>query len=301
MQRCNAVKYLGIIMCVALINIQGCKSVKEPTLTKININANKNYIYGQGSSSSFEVAKQYAIQDLATNLQVSITYSMQQNTQQKDDSLQINGLSRTFLESKMKDIPSIEVEKTWKKGNNIYVIVRVDKSVLEGAIINRIQNTTQKMQAMFSLCETLTFSKYRKFKKMFGELQNDITLYQSLTKNMNYGNTIIATFQKELATLPTYKIVWDLQNLYGYENEIQAILTSELSKFIKIDMQAKRTLYVTTNTDDIFRLFLHFNDCENNPEITMQIDTHANKKAVLQGAQRVRLGAIIYKAIESNY
>lgn len=301
MQRCNVVKYLGIIMCVAWINIQGCKSVKEPTPTKVDINVNQNYIYGQGSSSSFEAAKQYAIQDLATNLQVSISYSMQQNTQQKDDSLQINGLSRTFLESKMKDIPSIEVEKTWKKGNNIYVIVRVEKSVLEGAIINRIQNTTQKMQAMFSLCETLAFSKYRKFKKMFGELQNDITLYQILTKNMNYGNTIIATFQKELSTFPAYKIVWDLQNLYGYENEIQAILTSELSKFIKIDMQAKRTLYVTTNTDDILRLFLHFKDCENNPENTIQIDTHANKKDMLQGAQRARLGAIIYKAIESNY
>lgn len=301
MQRYNIVQYLCIIMCIALIGVYGCKGTKEINQTKDNTKANKNYIYGQGSSSSFEAAKQYAIQDLATNLQVSIKYSMQQNTQQQDNAMQTDGLSRTFLESKIKDIPSIEVEKTWKKGNNIYVLVRVDRSVLEGAIMNRIQNAEQQLQAMLSSCQTLAFYQYKKFKRMFGELQNDITLYQILTKNMGYGNAAIATFQNALSTFPAYAISWDLHDIQEYEKETKAILVSELSKFIKIDKQAKRTLHITTNSDNIFRLFLHFKDCENNPENTIQIDTHASKKDMLQGTQRTRLGAIIYKAIEASY
>lgn len=298
MQIYKIVKCLCIIMC---ISIQGCKSAKELNLEKKDITTNTSYIYGQGSGSSLEVAKQYAIQDLATNLQVSIKYSMQQNTLQKDNTLQTSGLSNTFLESKIKDIPQIEVEKTWKKGNNIYVRVRVSKSVLEGIIKNRIQNAEQKLQAMLNSCETIAFSKYNNFKKIFMELQNDITLYQILTKDTSYGNTTIATFQNALATLPMYKIKWDLQNLYGCENELRSIITAELSKFIKINTQATRTLHITTTNDNTLRLFLNFKDCNDNPENTIQIDTRENKKDILKGKQRVRVGAVIYKTIEANY
>lgn len=302
-------RLMWFIMYIVCLGIQGCASTKDcanmrdckntkDLSHKINTALDSRYIYGQGSSQSFDLAKQHAIQDLATNLQVSVKYSMQQNTQQKDNILQTSGLSKTFLESKMKDIPSIEVEKTWKNDGRTYVRVRVDKLILEGAIMNRIQNEQQRLQSILAVCQTPAFSQYKMFKKIFLELQNDIQIYQILTKNMRYGDDIIAGFQNSFARFPDYAIKWDLQNLDGYEDEVRAILVSELSKFITIDSKSKQSLYITTNFDNTFRLFLHFKDCKNNPETTIQIDTHADKKAILQGKQRARFGAIIYKTLE---
>ena len=72
---------------------------------------------------------------LATNLQVSIKYSTQQNINQKNDTLQTSGMSNTFLEFKIKDIPSVEVEKTTKQGNKMNVRVRVSREILERALL----------------------------------------------------------------------------------------------------------------------------------------------------------------------
>lgn len=299
MQKNKILYSIYAIICIAWLGIQGCKSTNDLTYTKNN--NQPSYIYGEGYGFNFDIAKQNAIQDLATNLQVSITYSMQQDTQQKDNAMQINGLSKTSLETKIKDIPSIEVDKTWKQGNKVYLRVRVDRMVLEGAIMNRIQKSQQKLQTMLLPCETISFSHYRQFKKYFEELSSDITLYQILTKNMSYGNSMIASFQNSLAISPTYSISWDLHNLHDYEEEIKVIFISELSKFIKISSNAKQILHITANSDNNIRFFLHFKDCKYNPENTIQIDTYTNKKSMLNGMQKARLGAIIYKAIESNY
>ncbi len=300
MHRCNILRllYIGIIA-IIWFGIYGCKDIKNQNLHANKIN-NLAYIYGEGSGSSFDIAKKNAIQDLATNLQVSVKYSMQQNMQQNDNTLQTRGISNTFLESKISNIPSIEVEKTIKKDNKITVRVRVEQALLEGAIANRIHTAQQQLQAMLDTCDTLAFWQYKKFKKTLQELQADITLYQALTKNMSYGNAMLATFQDSITNLPSYSITWDLHNLYGHAQETQAILIAELSKFIKIDSHATRTLYVQANTEGTLRFFLHFKDCKSNPENTIQIDTHASTKDIL-GAKNMRLGAIIYKTIQANY
>lgn len=283
------------ITCFVLSIFAGC--AQSPTHDSKNV----AYIYGEGSGANFEMAKQRAIQDLATNLQVSVKYSMQQQTRQNNQSLQTSGMSNMQLESKIKDIPSIEVVSTTKKGNITNVRVRVLQSVLEGAIHNRIQAAQQQLYAMLETCDAIPFKQHRAFKKTLQELQGDIALYRSLTKDMSYGNAALSTFQESVAELPTYAVVWELSELGEHEREVQTILNAEMSKFIKINGSATRTIHVQTNTDDVVRFFLRFSDCKNNPENTIQINTHIKKHAIANGAQRARLGAVIYKGIEASY
>ncbi|TLD83404.1 LPP20 family lipoprotein [Helicobacter trogontum] len=291
--------FIYTLISIVLLSLYGCKDVKNASLNKDK--PSKDYIYGEGSGVNFDLAKQYALQDLATNLQVSIRYSTQQNIAQHNNTLQTSGISNTLLESKIKDIPSVEVEKTTKKDNRVNVRVRVSKEVLEGSIRNRIIHAQNDLQTILQTCNQVSFSQYKKFKTKLSGLKEDIALYQALTKNMSYGNAMILDFQNMISTYPSYALHWELNGLYNYQNDIQAIITTELSKFIKINPQAKQTLYIKANNDNPLQFLLQFYDCKNNLENAIQINTHASKNDMLQGSKKSRLGAIIYKALNDMY
>lgn len=288
--------FIYALICIMLFGLHGCGNAKDTSFNRDKIN--KGYIYGEGSGPNFDLAKQYALQDLATNLQVSIKYSTQQNVNQNNDTLQTSGMTNTFLESKIKDIPSVEVEKTTKQGNKVNVRVRVSREVLEGSIVNRITHAQTELSAMLQTCNQVSFSKYKKFKKILSELKEDIALYQALTKNMSYGNAMLLNFQNSISTLPNYALHWEIDSLHSYKQEAQAIFAAELSKFIKIDPNAKQTLHIKVSNNNPLQFLLEFHDCKNNLESAIQINTHASQHDILQGSKKSRFGAIVYKAID---
>lgn len=291
--------FIYTLICIMLFGLHGCSHAKDTSFHKDK--TNKGYIYGEGSGPNFDIAKQYALQDLATNLQVSIKYSTQQNINQKNDTLQTSGMSNTFLESKIKDIPSVEVEKTTKQGNKVNVRVRVSREILEGSIANRITQAQSDLSSMLKTCNQVSFSQYKKFKEILRALKEDIVLYQALTKNMSYGNIMLLEFQNSISTLPNYALHWELDSLHSYKQEAQAILTAELSKFIKIDSKAKQILHIKVSNNNPLQFLLEFYDCKNNLESAIHINTHANQHDILQGSKKSRFGAIVYKAIETEY
>ena len=291
--------FISSLIYVILFSLYGCKDTKDISFNKEKTNT--DYIYGDGSGVNLDIAKQHALQDLATNLQVSIKYSTRQNVNQHNNTLKTSSMSNTFLESKIKDVPSVEVEKTIKKGDKVSVRVKVSKKILEGSILNRITQAQNELLSMFKTCNQVSFSQYKKFKKILVELKEDVALYQALTRNMNYGNAMILDFQNIASIYPSYALYLELDSLLDYKEEASEIIISELSKFIKMNNKAKQTLHIKVSNDNPLQFLLQFYDCNKNLENAIQINTNSNKNDILSGSKKSRLGAILYKAIEAEY
>ena len=97
----------------------GC-NVANDTKNRHLDSKKSQYLYGNGSSYSLEAAKQYAIKDLVTNLQVSIKYSAKDSTTQVNNTLHTRASSDIVIESQIKDLPAIEIDKITKKDNYVY-------------------------------------------------------------------------------------------------------------------------------------------------------------------------------------
>ncbi len=293
---CSIIRCL--LICTISIGIISCKSAKD--IDTLQQKDNK-YIYGEGQGVSFDVAKQYAIQDLTTNLKVSIKYSLQNTTQQENNVLQTKAMSNIRLESQIKDLPSVEVDKIKKSKDKVFVRVKVKQSILKSEIYNRVQFKKQKLLSMITQCDTPSFSNFRVFKTLLKDLTSDISLYQALAENMDYGNNILASLQDSISTKPKYRILWNNKHQYN-ANEIQDIIASEIAKFIKIDKDSKRDLIIDINSNDkTIVIFLKFYDCDKNMENAIQIDTYMQQSSIKMSSSKSRLGAIIYKAIEAHY
>ncbi len=283
------------LICFFSINIIGCKNTKNI----IYESKNNDYIYGQGYGSSFEVAKQHAIQDLTTNLKVSIKYSLSNTIQENNNTLKTSGVSNILFESHIKDLPFIEIDQTNKDGNKVFVRIKIKQSMLRDDIYNRIQTKQQKLSSIIIQCDTPSFKQYKSFKALLNDLRSDISLYQILSGNMSYGNSILTNFQDSIATMPKYIVSWD-SNLIN-NRDIKDIIILELSKFIKIDKVANRILNINIVNDETMKILLKFYDCSKNIENIIQIDTYMQINHIGANKLKSRLGAIIYKAIDENY
>lgn len=278
----------------------GC-NVANDTKNRHLDSKKSQYLYGNGSSSSLEAAKQYAIKDLVTNLQVSIKYSAKDSTTQVNNTLHTRASSDIVIESQIKDLPAIEIDKITKKDNMIFVRVRVDKNLLQAQIANRLQNNKQTLDSLLQFCQTPAFNQYKHFKHVMQDYKNDVSLYQVLSKDMLYATEELSNYQEIIDILPSYRVNIEFKGLQSYKNELKHILHAELSKFIKIDDEATKTLRVVVNDESVVMFYLNFYDCHNNIETSLQINTYMSGENIHINTQKGRIGAIIYKGIQNAY
>ena len=94
--------------------------------------ANKNlykkdvqYFYGVGYGDTLTLAKENALKDLATNLQVSVQFKTQNTVYQSNQSLETIGNTSLSLESSLKDLSGIEVDAVKKTNKEYEVHVKI--------------------------------------------------------------------------------------------------------------------------------------------------------------------------------
>ncbi|RDU67590.1 hypothetical protein CQA53_00855 [Helicobacter didelphidarum] len=277
----------------------GCAdNIKSQNLQKDS--KQKEYLYGIGYGASFQEAKQYAIKDLSTNLQVSIKFVAKDVVRQKDNSLQTSGIAEVSLESAIKDLPALEIEKQTKKDNKFSVRVRVEKSLLQSQILNRIQANQQTLDSLLETCNTPPFHKYKDFKQILEDYKNDLAIYQILSKNMSYNSALTIHYQDISNSLPNYNIKLEFQHDNPNNIKVQRTLYSELGKFIKIDSSATKTLEILIENADITMVYLSFYDCNKKLENVVKINTYLPYNTFYQAQQITRFGAIVYKNIEAT-
>lgn len=288
--------YLIVFQIFLSMVICGC-ATSESSL-KNNTSKNANYLYGEGFDDTFELAKQNAIRDLSTNLQVSIKYSSVDSTQQINNSFQTSGNNTTIVESQIKDLPAIEIDTNSYKNNKYFVRVKVEKSLMQSQIFNRLQSNEQKLDSMLHTCHSPQFQEYKQFQHIFKQYINDIQVYRILTKNMNFNSDIVQQYQRIANALTQYAITFENTHL---ENAtiVQNIVSGELSKFVKIDNQATKHITIAFYANKTLVVNLSFYDCNNQLETFKQINTYLSLKDLQDEAKRSRLGAIIYKALEN--
>lgn len=260
-----------------------------------------NYFYGEGSGSSKQEAKAQALKDLATNLQVSVQYSATDTTSHTNNTLTSSGSSNISLQSQIKDLPGIEVYEEKKKGSTFHAKVRVNKAQLQNALYGKVSTSQARLVAMAGSCFSVPFKSYNAFKRTLKDYKRDLTLYQIVSKNMNYGTAELVRYEKMAGILPRYKLEAAWSGFSDNDEVIGRIVSSELDKFITRDSNADSTLYVKIfNDTGLLALHLQFSDCEGNPDSVIDIKTDLRTSSLHEEKNQRRIGPVIYKQIE-NY
>ncbi|MWV61467.1 hypothetical protein DCO58_09395 [Helicobacter saguini] len=288
------------ILCVLMVCFVGCggaiSGVKKDSKTP-------QYLYGQGSGSSFEVAKAEAIKDLSTNLQVSVKYNAVDNTRQNNDKLSTTGYSNIALESQIKDLPSIEVVKNVKKGNIYQAQVRVDKNILQDSIFTRLNASESVLDSILQECGTPSFSTFEKFKKVLREYKRDVNLYQIISKNASFNAEKLNDYEKIANNKPRYNVITNADSV-GLNPRIASITLSEIDKFITLDSNAKSALFVGFDEalSDNFRIDFRFFSCKGDSKLdsAISVNTHIKARELGEEKNLRRIGPIIYKAIKDH-
>ncbi|WP_181881841.1 LPP20 family lipoprotein [Helicobacter sp. MIT 14-3879] len=253
------------------------------------------YLYGVGYGKKLNIAKENAIKDLITNLQVSVKFTSQNTTMQNNQSLETIGNASTFLESSFNNLTGVEIDDVRHEKNNITVRVKIAKTILQAQIMQKVQNAQDFLESSTNKCGSPSFKEFKKFQAAFKEWQNNISLLQSLTKNSYEIQT--QQYASMIAHNPNYNLVIDFKSISQYQQEIANILTTELNKFITINKAAKNTVHVQIIQDKEIHLYFTFNNCKGEIEHSLHINTYMPESSLSDANNKTRLGAIIYKNI----
>lgn len=275
-----------------------CSNTNATNLDSKNMQ-NSKYFYGEGSGSTFDAAKAEAIKDIATNLQVSVKYNSLDSTRQQGEMLTTTGFSNVALESQIKDLPAIEVTKSSKKDNIFTIKVRLEKSILQNQILNRINSSQNLLESMLETCKDTSFTNHNKFIQTLKDYKKDVFLYQIITKNSAYGSAILLEYNAIANALPRYQVNITFKDENIINNDIKNIIYAELSKFIKIDNDASKILNINVNNSDVAVLYLNFYDCANKLESSLKIDTFLHYSDLSSQKSQKRFAAIFYKNLKT--
>ncbi len=252
------------------------------------------YFYGIGHGSDINKAKENAIRDLITNLQVTVQFQTHSITTHNNQSLESSGMQYAFFESDFKNLRGLEVERVQHKNNQTIAHVRILKSSLQAQIAQKVQIMQDSLESLLQKCDSLSLKSFRIFQSTFKQWQNNVMLLQSLTDNFSLYNQRLKAYGALAMSKPSYNLVIESPKL---DSDILAIISGELNKFIVISQDAQNILRLKIIHDDSIRLYLIFEDCKGDREHSIQIDTYLTESSLKSNKNKIRLGAIIYKSI----
>ena len=288
----ESMRKLFVVVAFIAVFIQACGLKKSVALE------GDGYYYGEGRGVTFELAKQNAIKDLTTNLQVSVKYTSTNTTTQTNDTLQYSGSTNVSLESQIKDLPAIEVYKQSKKKNNHEVEVRLSKATLKNQMLTRVQKAQGSLDSMIGACKSTSFKNHEDFKRTFKEYSGNVALYQIAANDFTFGSDSVLQYQNIAASEPKYSVKISFEEDSPLNKDVERAIFTELSKIIKIDNNSNMPLEI--QVDNTSRLVLHFDfyDCQNKLEDSKKVDTFTDFQSFSEKSKLARLGPIIYKALE---
>lgn len=285
---------IRIVLLCCFIYFISCSSNNLGALD--NDSKNASYLYGIGYGKDANSAKENAIKDLATSLQVSIQVQAQNTTVHNDYSLKTSGIQHASLESGFTDLSGIELDKVSKAGDLVVVRVRATKAILRSQILQRMKAKQDFLKASIEKCGYPSLKSYEMFKIYLKELQNDINVISALGGSMTSYQLEV----KDYGAIAARKLSYDLNVEQSiYVPDVLPILLAELSKFMIISKESTRTINAKITSDKYIGLELVFLDCNGDVEDSININSYIDRHKLNSNNNKTRLGAFIYKTLYS--
>ncbi|WP_394989466.1 LPP20 family lipoprotein [uncultured Helicobacter sp.] len=279
------------------ILLLGCHDTPTPPSWYYESQSDANNLYGVGNAKNLQTAKDNAITDMLSHMQVSIS-SNSHLMQQYRDGVESSTMSQSIEKDITKTTLSNVSYTTNRVGDEYFVRAQITKKDFITQLQKTQKQALQTLQSLNLTCQDITLSQYN-------------TLAQELNKALGAKSYLDALGETHAISLSPYMQILESNSpkptiALVFETSLDSswlknYLQKELIKFYRLTTQSsqKITISFTMPTPTSIKLHATITDCNGNPTFVTQISESLPTNTSLDTLGN-RVGVLLYKKLLEN-
>ncbi|WP_394958464.1 LPP20 family lipoprotein [uncultured Helicobacter sp.] len=286
------------ILCV-VIGISfflGCQDTPKPPNWYYQSQSDKDNLYGVASDKNLQSAKDNAITDMLSHLQVNVSSSTSLS-QKYSDGIESSDMSQVIQKNITQTTLSNVSYQTERVGNAYFVRAIVKKQDFITQLKKEQESALNALQSLNLTCQDITLKEYNTLVQELGKALGAQNYLDALGVSSNASALLYANILESNSPKPRITLVFENPTQEGV-SALTTHLQKELVKFYRLDSQASqqfRISFTMPNTTNI-KANITITDCKGNPTFATQISESLPDNTDVDKLAN-RTGVLIYKKL----
>lgn len=289
--------------------IVSCSSVVQYPSWYLSTNEDSSYLYGVGSSNNLQDAKFEALNDIASQISLSVESDINISKEQKNENLSSSMSSNIGINVSNIELDSLEYPLVEEVDDVFFVQARIKKDIIISKLNSNINFYTTDINNILnsiksSMCRTLS----PKHKRSLSLFMSKINSYSKQIKSLGgvvSNQALIDSVNEVLQNQPTAYYASFVQGGKGDDYSlIETSLLNEYNKFFNIQSKDSNIYYIenrynitrTINSIGIM-FYSSIKDCSNNVIFNTSIEVSQDSRDMNLAIDRLK--AQLYKKMYS--
>lgn len=274
----------------------GCQDSPKPPSWYYQSQNDKDNLYGVASDKNLQAAKDNAITDMLSHLQVNVRSSTSLS-QKYSDGIESSNMSQVIEKSISQTTLSNVSYQTEHVGNVYFVRAMVEKQDFIAQLKKEQKSALDTLQSLNLACGDITLKEYNTLLQELGKALGTQNYLNALGASSNASALLYADILESNSPKPRIALVIENPTQEG-ASVLTTHLQKELVKFYRLDSQASQQLRVSFQMPSPASIKANITiiDCKGNPTFVTQIsESLPNNTDVDKLAGRV--GVLMYKKL----
>lgn len=286
------------ILCVVIgiLFFLGCQDTPKPPNWYYQSQSDKDNLYGVASDKNLQSAKDNAITDMLSHLQVNVRSSTSLS-QKYSDGIESSDMSQVIQKNITQTTLSNVSYQTERVGNAYFVRAIVKKQDFITQLKKEQESALNALQSLNLTCQDITLKEYNTLVQELGKALGAQNYLDALGVSSNASALLYANILESNSPKPRITLVFENPTQEGV-SALTTHLQKELVKFYRLDSQASqqfRISFTMPNTTNI-KANITITDCKGNPTFATQISESLPDNTDVDKLAN-RTGVLIYKKL----
>lgn len=286
------------ILCVVIgiLFFLGCQDTPKPPNWYYQSQSDKDNLYGVASDKNLQSAKDNAIADMLSHLQVNVSSSTSLS-QKYSDGIESSDMSQVIQKNITQTTLSNVSYQTERVGNAYFVRAIVKKQDFITQLKKEQESALNALQSLNLTCQDITLKEYNTLVQELGKALGAQNYLDALGVSSNASALLYANILESNSPKPRITLVFENPTQEGV-SALTTHLQKELVKFYRLDSQASqqfRISFTMPNTTNI-KANITITDCKGNPTFATQISESLPDNTDVDKLAN-RTGVLIYKKL----
>lgn len=283
-------------LCFSALCFNACKDA--PPSWYFSAQSDKENLYGVGSGANLQSAKDNALNDMLSTLQVELDSQTSLN-QSFSNGIESSNMSLQIEKHIAKTTLSNVTYKTELAGNTYYARAQISKATFIKQLKEEQKALAKELSALNLTCEDLNLSEFSALNAKLEEAQQTQNYLYALGSEGNLSLARYVSLWQANAPKPKLALVLENPNAYGAK-EMQSALQKELVKFYRLDSSSSQKALFSFEllSPTALEATLKITNCKGDTTLVLQISANIPSPNMDKLAQRA--GVILYKKLEAS-
>ncbi|MFC3868375.1 LPP20 family lipoprotein [Helicobacter equorum] len=279
------------------ILLLGCHDTPTPPSWYYESQSDTNNLYGVGNAKNLQTAKDNAIADMLSHMQVSIS-SNSHLKQQYRDGVESSTISQSIDKDITKTTLSNVSYTTKHVGGEYFVRAQITKQDFIAQLQKTQKQALQTLQSLNLTCQDITLSQYKTLAQELDKAFGTKSYLDALGETLDISLSPYMQILESNSPKPTIALVFESSLDSSW---LKNYLQKELIKFYRLSPQSsqKITISFSMPTPTSIKLHVTITDCNANPTFVTQISESLPTNASLDTLGN-RVGVLLYKKLLEN-